>query len=240
MPDVWFGCRWGSTKCLIRWGMKWDSTPFKAKRKPHSWTSQSFKQLYFGFGSYSLNTSVLVCHSAIHPGRCHQSITWIKSISDIIRKTHKNSNQHKQSCERSKFILNDFNIRSDKEWGCGRPRVHLIILLFAFKSFTCLAPPYLPDLLQPHTPRCSLRSADQLFLTVPRTRQRRRGDRAVGPKLRNDLPLQIRQVPSSPVFKTHLRSLTFNTVYWADFVSFYLLYFYSLLFHLRAARWRSG
>ncbi len=46
-------------------------------------------------------------------------------------------------------------------------RINFKILLFTFKSLNGLAPPYLSELLQPYTPHRSLRSADQLLLSVP-------------------------------------------------------------------------
>lgn len=107
MPDVWFGCRWGQTKCLMRWGLKWDSFVCHLKQKENLTKDDTVEQVSH------LNSSPLACgptvwiHPVIHPGQGHQSITWIKSISDIIIK-HKNSNQHKQSCMRSKFIWSDF------------------------------------------------------------------------------------------------------------------------------------
>ena len=48
-------------------------------------------------------------------------------------------------------------------------RIHFKILLFAFKALNGLAPLYLSELLHPYTPSRSLRSADQLLLTVPKT-----------------------------------------------------------------------
>ncbi len=64
-----------------------------------------------------------------------------------------------------------------------------------FKSLNGLAPPYLADLLKRHTPTRSLRSSDQLLLTVPRSRLKLRGNRAfsvVAPRLWNSLSLYVR------------------------------------------------
>ena len=98
-------------------------------------------------------------------------------------------------------------------------RIHFKILLFAFKALNGLAPPYLSELLHPYTPSRSLRSADQLLLTVPKARLKLRGERAfsvAAPKLWNGLPLHIRQVSSLSDFKTllktHLFSLAFNSM----------------------------
>lgn len=74
-------------------------------------------------------------------------------------------------------------------------RVRFKVLLLVFKSLNGLAPVYLSDLLKPHVPPCSLRSAEQLLLSVPKSRLKYRGDRAfsiAAPMLWNNLPLQIR------------------------------------------------
>ncbi len=55
-------------------------------------------------------------------------------------------------------------------------RIKFKILLFVFKSLNGLAPP--SELLHPYTHTRSLRSADQLFLNVPKTKRKLRGHRA--------------------------------------------------------------
>lgn len=97
-------------------------------------------------------------------------------------------------------------------------RIDFKTILFVFKSLNGLAPPYLSELLHPYSPARSLRSADQLLLSVPKTKRKLRGDRAfavAAPKLWNALPLHIRQASSLSVFKsllkTHLFSLAFDT-----------------------------
>ena len=96
-------------------------------------------------------------------------------------------------------------------------RIDFKILLFVFKALHGLAPVYITELLKPHAPSRSLRSANQSLLVVPKTRLKSRGDRAfsvAAPKLWNALPLQVRLAPSLLVFKaqlkTHLYSLAFN------------------------------
>lgn len=49
-------------------------------------------------------------------------------------------------------------------------RTHFKICLFAFKSLNGLAPPYQSELLHVYTSTCSLVSADQLFLSVPKAK----------------------------------------------------------------------
>lgn len=81
-----------------------------------------------------------------------------------------------------------------------------------------MAPLYLANLIKKYEPKRSLRSADQLVLTTPRTKCRS-GDRAfvaIAPKLWNDLPLSIRLEPTLTVFKQKLKEyllvLAFNGV----------------------------
>ena len=110
-------------------------------------------------------------------------------------------------------------ILASLHWLPVHHRIHFKLLLYVYKCLNGLAPPYLAQLLNKYTPSRSLRSADQLLLVVPKTRLKRRGDRAfavAAPKLWNDLPLCVRQASSLPVFKSllkkHLFSLAFNSV----------------------------
>ena len=57
-------------------------------------------------------------------------------------------------------------------------RVHFKILLFAFKFMNGLASPYLSELLHPYLPTRSLRSDDQLLLSMTKSKRKLRGDRA--------------------------------------------------------------
>ena len=103
-------------------------------------------------------------------------------------------------------------ILASLHWLPVRFRIHLKILLFAFKALNGLAPPYLSELLKPYTPSRSLRSADQRFLATPRTRLKHRGERAfavAAPKLWNTLPLHIRQTTSLCLFKTLVKTHLF-------------------------------
>lgn len=91
-------------------------------------------------------------------------------------------------------------------------RIHFKILLFAFKCLNGLAPPYISELLHPYRPTRSLRSADQLLLSAPKTKRKLKGDRAfavAAPKLWNDLPLHIRQASSLSVLSLFLKPTSF-------------------------------
>ncbi len=103
------------------------------------------------------------------------------------------------------------------------------ILLFVFKSLNGLAPPYIYELLHPYMPTRSLRSTDQLFLNVPKTKHKLRGDHAfavAAPKLWNDLPLPIRQASSLFLFKSTLKTYIFSLAF--DIWCWYLVNYLSL------------
>ena len=95
-------------------------------------------------------------------------------------------------------------------------QIHFKILLFAFKSLNGLAPPYLSELLHPYIPARSLRSDDQLLLSVPKSKRMLRGDCAFAvsaPKLWNDLPLHVKQASSLSVFKSLLKTRLFSIAF---------------------------
>ncbi len=121
-------------------------------------------------------------------------------------------------------------------------RIQFKILLFVYKSLNGLAPPYISELLHPYMPTRSLRSADQLFLNVPKTKRKLRGDRAfavAAPKLWNDLPLPIRQASSLFLFqsslKTYLFSLAFDT--WCWYLVIFILFMYLFIFCIVCFVW---
>lgn len=75
-----------------------------------------------------------------------------------------------------------------------------------------------PTFLSCYTLTCPpvLRSADQLIMNVPKTKRKLRGDHAfamAAPKLWNDLPLPIRQVSSSSLFKSSLKTPLFSLAF---------------------------
>ncbi|XDV53534.1 hypothetical protein PO909_022010, partial [Leuciscus waleckii] len=95
-------------------------------------------------------------------------------------------------------------------------RIHFKILLFVFKSLHNQAPGYLSDLLHQYIPSRSLRSGDQNLILIPHSRLKRRGDRAfsvTGPRLWNDLPVEIRMAPSLTIFKSLLKTHLFSLAY---------------------------
>jgi hypothetical protein len=92
-------------------------------------------------------------------------------------------------------------------------RIDFKILLITYKIVNGSAPSYLEDLISPYVPMRSLRSSEEGRLAVPRSRTVTYGDRAYsinGPRLWNDLPLSVKESPSTPTFKANLKAHLFK------------------------------
>jgi hypothetical protein len=89
-------------------------------------------------------------------------------------------------------------------------RIEFKLLILCHKCTRGTAPVYLQDLLQVQQTSRSLRSSDGLLLVqpIPRGRLVTYGDGAfcIAPRLWNKLPLDLRQVMSTSVFVTHLKT----------------------------------
>ena len=85
-----------------------------------------------------------------------------------------------------------------------------------YKCLNGLALIYLSELLRySNSPRL-LRSSSQNFLAVPRSRLKMYGDRAfsvVAPKLKNQLPPEIRGVTHVDQLRKHLKTYLFKLAY---------------------------
>ena len=95
-------------------------------------------------------------------------------------------------------------------------RITFKVLLLVYKALHGLAPSYISDLLNFKTYSRSLRSSCKEYLVVPRNRLKTYGDRAfsiAGPKLWNDLPLEIRKCASVATFKQSLKTFLFKLAY---------------------------
>lgn len=95
-------------------------------------------------------------------------------------------------------------------------RITFKVLLLVYKALHGLAPSYISDLLNFKTYSRSLRSSCKEYLVVPRSRLKTYGDRAfsiAGPKLWNDLPLEIRKCASVATFKQSLKTFLFKLAY---------------------------
>jgi hypothetical protein len=92
-------------------------------------------------------------------------------------------------------------------------RIMFKILTLTYRCLNGSAPSYLSQLLSPYNPPRSLRSSDQLLLTIPKTKTKTYGDRAfqnAAPKLWNGLPLSIRQATTLTSFKKQLKCYFFE------------------------------
>ena len=101
-------------------------------------------------------------------------------------------------------------------WLPVKLRIDFKILILVYKSLHGLAPRYLEGLLVPYVPTRSLRSADKHLLQPRTARLRSYGERAfayAGPKLWNDLPLEIRSAKSIDEFKRLLKTHYFHIAY---------------------------
>ena len=100
-------------------------------------------------------------------------------------------------------------------WLPIRQRIQFKIILLTWKSLNGLAPSYITQLLTPYEPTRTLRSANKLFLTTPKTLSLY-GDRAFSscaPKLWNSLPVDIRCCVSINAFKNRLKTHLFQSAY---------------------------
>uniref|UniRef100_A0A3Q3PY07 Reverse transcriptase domain-containing protein n=1 Tax=Monopterus albus TaxID=43700 RepID=A0A3Q3PY07_MONAL len=80
-------------------------------------------------------------------------------------------------------------------WLPVRFRIDFKLLMFVYKAVHGLAPLYISELVCFYTPERTLRSSNQLFLEVPKSRRKHWGDRAFSvraPILWNGLPWEIR------------------------------------------------
>jgi hypothetical protein len=92
-------------------------------------------------------------------------------------------------------------------------RIEFKILTLTYKCLHDMAPTYLKEMIEPYQPSCTLRSADQILLRVPKTRLKSYGDRCftkAAPVLWNALPLTIRACDSLDSFKSSLKTYLFN------------------------------
>ena len=104
----------------------------------------------------------------------------------------------------------------DLHWLPVSKRIAFKILLLTYKALHGQGPVYLRDCLAFYKPQRSLRSANELLLSVPKSRLRTYGERAfqvAAPRLWNKLPLDIRQSPSTESFKNRLKTHFFKGEY---------------------------
>ena len=100
-------------------------------------------------------------------------------------------------------------------------RINFKVLLLTFKAIRKLAPSYINDLvkIKPLNSRYGLRSNDGILLSHPNFKTLTAlGDRACvasAPKLRNDLPSDIRMAKSVDTFKKLLKTHLFSKAFYS-------------------------
>jgi len=91
-------------------------------------------------------------------------------------------------------------------------RVHFKLATLVYKALHTGQPPYLSELLQQYEPTWTLRSSASFQLSVPRYNLEF-GSHAFwisAPKIWNLLPASIRNSPSLPTFRQHLKHIIFS------------------------------
>ena len=96
-------------------------------------------------------------------------------------------------------------------------RIQFKILVYVYRALNDLAPSYLADMIQLYSPSRTLRSQNKLLLAANcRTKLKTIGDRSfqvAGPKLWNELPIDIRSSKDLVTFKRNLKTYFFNKHY---------------------------
>ena len=90
------------------------------------------------------------------------------------------------------------------------------ILLLVFKCLHGQGPQYLMDLLIPYVPTVNLRSSTDQLLCVPKSKLVTYGDRSfsvIAPTLWNDLPIDVKDCDTVPIFKRKLKTYLFTQAY---------------------------
>lgn len=101
-------------------------------------------------------------------------------------------------------------------WLPVKQRIYFKILLLTYKAIITEAPDYICELIKIKTSTRSLRSGEDILLELPVSHLKTFGDSSfsvAGPRLWNQLPVEIRQVSSLAHFKTLLKSHLFRVAY---------------------------
>ena len=106
----------------------------------------------------------------------------------------------------------EWSYRFPTVWLPVRARVEYKISSLCYKALSSTAPPYLSQLLSPHTSD-KTRSQDSLLLKVPRYKLETFGKKSFSvcaPTIWNALPLSLRHSNSLASFKKHLKTHLFK------------------------------
>ena len=103
----------------------------------------------------------------------------------------------------------------DLHWLPVRSRIKYKILVTTYRALHNEGPAYISEMLTPYIPPRTLRSTNTSLLTVPTTHTKH-GDRAfscAAPRLWNELPISIKNCPSTSTFKQSVKTYLFNRAY---------------------------
>jgi hypothetical protein len=117
---------------------------------------------------------------------------------------------------RSKTSSHITPVLYDLHWLPVCQRVKFKVLLLVYKCLNSMAPSYLQELIRVRQTTRALRSAHYHMLHVPFTRHCGFADRAfgvVGPRLWNDLPVELKNASSLGIFKAKLKTHLFKQYY---------------------------
>ena len=103
----------------------------------------------------------------------------------LLTKLHRAQNAAARMLTRTRKFDHISPILKQLHWLPIRQRIQFKLLLLTWKSLHAMAPMYLNELFSPYIPKRTLRSADKILLTVPRTVSSYgdRGFYAAAPKL---------------------------------------------------------
>ena len=111
--------------------------------------------------------------------------------------------------------LSSTALLQDLHWLPIEWRIRFKLATLAYKALHTGQTPYLAELLRRNEPVRTLRSSSSLLLSVPRCNLKfgSRAFRISTPKIWNSLPANIRDSPSLPSFRRHLKTHYFQLAY---------------------------
>jgi len=146
-------------------------------------------------------------NSILH-GAASKHINRLQRIQKALARTV----MHQRSCGSP---LSSTALLQDLHWLPIEWRVRFKLATLAYKALHTGQPPYLAELLRRNEPVRTLRSSASLLLSVPRCNLvfGSRAFQISAPNIWNSLPANIRDSPSLPTFRRHLKTHYFQLAY---------------------------
>jgi len=115
-------------------------------------------------------------------------------------------------------------VLQDLHWLPVRARIEYSILVFIFKAQKGLAPGYIIELVKEYSPQRIQRGLFPETLVTPKSKTGTYGGHSfsiTGPKLWNELPIELRSTKELSVFKSRLKTHLFRMFYqtWSQLFS---------------------